>query len=77
MGKIGVANAPVNDNITNMTALSNGGIPLAAIANTYGVSWDESADTYVRNRFFSRTTMLSDFSRCTCYQSKQQCGDVF
>ena len=48
MGKIGVANAPVNDNITNMTALSNGGIPLAAIANTYGVSWDESADTYVR-----------------------------
>ena len=48
MGKIGVANAPVNDNITNMTALSNGGIPLAAIANTYGVSWDESGQTYVR-----------------------------
>jgi len=46
-----VANAAsdgANSDITSMTGLSTGGIPLQAIASTYGVSWDEDADTYSR-----------------------------
>jgi hypothetical protein len=42
------AAAGANSDITSMTGLDNGGIPLQAIANTYGVSWDEDADTYAR-----------------------------
>jgi hypothetical protein len=38
----------VNADITSMTNVDVGGIPQSAIANSYGVSWDESADTYAR-----------------------------
>ena len=43
-----LAAAGANTGITSMTGLSAGGIPLQAIASTYGVSWDEDADTYSR-----------------------------
>jgi len=43
-----LAAAGANTGITSMTGLNNGGIPLQAIASTYGVSWDEDADTYSR-----------------------------
>jgi hypothetical protein len=34
--------------VSDIDGLSDGSIPLQAIANTYGVSWDESGQTYVR-----------------------------
>ncbi|MDA3788065.1 MAG: hypothetical protein PF503_06185 [Desulfobacula sp.] len=38
----------VNPDITSLTALDDGGIPLSAIGMYYGVAWDESTDTYTR-----------------------------
>jgi len=43
-----LAAAGANTGITSMTGLNNGGIPFQAIAHTYGVSWDEDADSYER-----------------------------